>query len=98
MPLTIKDIEEFEDSFEELYGGKQEHVGDGQRYCFDLLGDGRSWYIVITPSSLEITVPEENKPLMKETRLVVGMLERAVTMMMNDHQFTKAMEEEPDDE
>lgn len=98
MPITIEEIEEFENSFEDLYGGRQEHVGDGERYCFDLLGDGRHWYIVITPSSLEITVPDENKPLMKETKAVVSMIERAVTMMMNDHQNKKALREEPDHE
>ena len=96
MPITVKDIEDFEESFEDLPGGKSEHMGNGERYCFDLLGDGRHWYIVITPSSVEITVPDENKPLMAETRKVVGMLERALTMMMSDHQAKKAEREAPE--
>jgi hypothetical protein len=98
MPITIRDIQFFEDSFEDLPGGKHEFMGDGERLCFDLLGDGRHWYIVMTPSSLDITVPDENKPLMQETRQVVDMIQRAVTWMMSDYQSRKALREEPEHE
>ena len=98
MPITIRDIELFENSFEDLPGGKHEFMADGERVCFDLLDDGKHWYIVETPSSLDITVPDENKPLMQETRQVVDMIQRAVTWMKSGYQAKKLLREEPEHE
>jgi len=96
--ITVKDILDFEESFDNLPGGKHEFMGEGERFCFDLLDDGRNWYIVMTPSSLDITIPDENKPLMQETKQVVDMIQRAVTWMMCDYQSRKAEREEPEHE
>jgi hypothetical protein len=98
MVLTISDIEEFEADLPELRNGDYEVDSEGEKFTIDLYGDGRNWHFFIGPSVVEVTVPEENHLHMRETRKAVEMTCRAITMMMEMHQFRKAQREEPEHE
>ena len=67
-------------------------------FHIDLMGDGNNWHLFIGPSVIEVTVPYENDPTMLKTRKVVERLCRAISMMMEIHQWRKAEREAPEHE
>ena len=98
MVLTIADVEEFEDNQPDLPNGRQELDSEGEKFTIDLLSDGRNWHFFISPSTIEVIVPDENSFKMRIIRFVAERICRAISMMMQTHQFRKMMWEEPEHE
>jgi len=97
MAITLKDLEEYEASLPDP-DGNLEFVDEVLRLNFDLLDDGQPWYIIIGPNSVDVTVPVENDPKMKNVRLVAERLCRFISMQQASFNYLKMVEEQPDHE
>ena len=97
MPITIRDLEEFENGLPEVEG-PFEYVDDVLRVAVDLLDNGEPWYLIIGPNSIDTTVPRENDPKMKEIRNVVERLCRFITMQQASFNYLRMLEDEPEHE
>ena len=59
-----------------------EFVDEGIRERFDIMDDGQSWYVILTPKSVFVTVPHENRRDMRDIRVAVDKICEAVSTMM----------------